>query len=40
MMQENVTIDVHFMETLTIQSAMLSLSERESKTVALMALVL
>ena len=39
-MQENATTDGHFMETLTIQSAMLSLSERESKTAALMALVL
>ena len=40
MMQENATTDVHFMETLIIQSAMLSVSETESKTAAVMALVL
>jgi len=28
MMQENANTDIHFMETLTIQSAMLSLSEK------------
>jgi hypothetical protein len=40
MTQENANTDVNFMETVTIQFAMVSLSERESKTAALMALVL
>jgi hypothetical protein len=40
MMQENATKDIHFMETVTIEPAMVSLSEKERKTAALMAIAL
>jgi hypothetical protein len=39
-MLEHATKEVHFMETVTIPCAMVSFSERERKTAALMAIAL